>query len=607
VQTTRDLEDAKVRLVQHQDLHKELTRSHSDFKAFHKETVNRMDLQCTELQEAVTRLESELDDSKELRNQQNHEIQTYVTFAASLEENLRSEEILLDSRIKDLANLASHSSEVRHKEETEIADFKANLLAELTTANEQKASLEAKYSASQHQISTLELELHAIEQALSSQRVQLEERCKGLHQHEAVTSAARANYLQEMTRHLQQIENLQSEHEAGCRENQDLKAMLSAAKSENDASVSQLHSLEQALTTQQLHLQARCSKLAEMQVSTSSLKQNVSFEKVKLERELAALRSEFEASAEEAHGLSCDGQLLKETINKEKADHERELSSVRSNLAQAERENQIISAEKGDLESKLAAFDIERAQERNKDEKTVATVATDGSMTDLDGLEAMKSQRNHLEAELAVCQEHSEDKAALEEELSLLRADNLASSTKLQGAMKVNSNLQILVAELRESQMKLESCQASEQPALPQPLETSGCDKMILRLFKRLLCERFSHKNADEISKLLKLDTRAGSVPRADVDKFLKQYKKFKDEFDMQKAFQKLDTQKSGRLTPADFSRVLSKNMALDANAAKSVVDALDHLLYGVDAPKGQDLSISESDFVKILSSPDLN
>lgn len=75
-----------------------------------------------------------------------------------------------------------------------------------------------------------------------------------------------------------------------------------------------------------------------MRVSTSSLKQNVSCEKVKLERELATLRSEFEASAEEAHGLSCDGQLLKKTIDKDTSGHARELSPMRLNLAQAERE-----------------------------------------------------------------------------------------------------------------------------------------------------------------------------------------------------------------------------------------------------------------------------
>lgn len=246
----------------------------------------------------------------------------------------------------------------------------------------------------------------------------------------------------------------------------------------------------------------------------------------------------------------------------------------------------------------------------------------------------------------------NKDRETLEEELVVLRAENRASVAKISSLREDKSALQVRVAELRSSLEKahlvgeinsssanaladantmllqtqlaefqhrceelhgeLKEQRFGKLSGLPQEGGNAKCDMVVLRLFRRLLWERLSLKTSDEIAKLLKMDTRSSTVPRAEVEKFLKQYKKFRDDFDMQKAFQKLDAQHTGRLAFDEFPQVLSRNLTIDSDTSDYLYTTLDSICHGLHpltarmpVLSGAEVGyISEDHFVRLLNSP---
>jgi len=65
-------------------------------------------------------------------------------------------------------------------------------------------------------------------------------------------------------------------------------------------------------------------------------------------------------------------------------------------------------------------------------------------------------------------------------------------------------------------------------------------DVTVLKLFRRVLFEKFRHKTADEIAKHLGLQNRPLMIALNEVDKALRSCKQYHDSFYMQQVFRKI-------------------------------------------------------------------
>lgn len=336
-------------------------------------------------------------------------------------------------------------------------------------------------------------------------------------------------------------------------------------------------------------------------------------------------------------------QLLKEKTNVEKTlkiatDREALCETELTNLQHQQTQMRSIqdnSASEGALRTEVQTLrgfleDTEEAEVRTKrmHQEDVASLEQT--------LDFLRHENQHLLEQLAVFTEQEgagvgqaasndlrafaeKEKAELENELGLLRTECMSSEGRIH---TLDEDRQRLTSQIEQMSEALEAKRGAKQASQQLKPENAGTmtgqqsnDILLLRLFKRLLHERFSHKNADEISKLLKLDARPGSVPRTDVDKFLKNYKKFQQEFDMQKAYQKLDMQKGGQMKEVDFQSVLTKSVGLDPESSRQIFSMLDNLIHGQHTirlkgklePVSKAGCICEEDFVQCLRDPILS
>jgi len=109
----------------------------------------------------------------------------------------------------------------------------------------------------------------------------------------------------------------------------------------------------------------------------------------------------------------------------------------------------------------------------------------------------------------------------------------------------------------------------------------SKMDGFILRLFQRLLWEKFSHFPPDDLHKALKMDQRPATIPKSEVDKVLKMYRSHYKGFTMAKAFRGLDVHRTGRLAAHEFELRLTQTLSLDVELSGHIYGLLNTLLHG--------------------------
>jgi len=119
-----------------------------------------------------------------------------------------------------------------------------------------------------------------------------------------------------------------------------------------------------------------------------------------------------------------------------------------------------------------------------------------------------------------------------------------------------------------------------EVPSKGSLAASSTVDSYIMRLFHRLLWERFSHLGPDDLAKALKMDQRSNNMPRADVDKVLKMYKNHQKTFTIAKAFRNIDVHRTGRLAAHEFELRLTQILSLDVELSGYIYRLLHKCLY---------------------------
>jgi len=93
----------------------------------------------------------------------------------------------------------------------------------------------------------------------------------------------------------------------------------------------------------------------------------------------------------------------------------------------------------------------------------------------------------------------------------------------------------------------------------------------ILRMFRRLLFEKFSHLEPEDLNRALKMETRPSTMLRVEVEKVLKSYKAHQKGFGMRKAFQRLDAQRTGQVDQATFESRMRQIFSMDATLSSHI------------------------------------
>lgn len=89
-------------------------------------------------------------------------------------------------------------------------------------------------------------------------------------------------------------------------------------------------------------------------------------------------------------------------------------------------------------------------------------------------------------------------------------------------------------------------------------------DFVVLRLFRRLLHERYAALSPQELSRALRMEQRSTTLPKAEVEQVLRKFDAHQKSFSTQKAFQRLDMRRAGKISVNDFQEALRKNLLLD-------------------------------------------
>jgi len=614
--------------------------------------------QCLQLKQENTMLVAELQEASQLTQEEIPE----VTAAAENESHSMQKEIKhhesnsVLSRASHAIMRAAQGSSIRTcREELHAAESECNLLrTEAVEFQNQCLQLESAQAGNQCELAE---EMHALEMALRIQESCLKARLSMLQSAElqhteaqklqdelAAESKAAAeaeasnlgtdeidfrNYIQSLEEALRgQRDHLEARFK-------DLQANSCQSKAIQDEATQEVQAENKALHSE------ICALHEAADIASRSAMEEATAQKAQLQQDLVTLQSHY--------------------VDMRSKSYER-LHSLEAALSELQVEKGLLEKQvvcSSQLSGTSEAVDISGTQRDVNDQTRVEFNTLQATNKELEvKLESLTAQHANslpatrvatLEAEVAEWRSRSQagEGDAHEEQLSLLRAECKASTTSIAGLREDKSALQLLVAELRAAYQKAELASGGSAPQTASliddatlamqsqfaemqtrceelhhelcesefgsyhgPSESGGMsNKIILRLFRKLVIERFSHKNSDEISKLLKMDTRTTSIPRSDVDRFLKSYKRFRDEFDMQKAFQKLDPQRTGRLGVDDFQQALAKTLTVDADTANYITTAMQSAAQaGRGTPRVlEDLVISEMDFVRLLNTPEYN
>jgi len=103
----------------------------------------------------------------------------------------------------------------------------------------------------------------------------------------------------------------------------------------------------------------------------------------------------------------------------------------------------------------------------------------------------------------------------------------------------------------------------SSGPSTPRAT-VEDVDFVVLRLFRRLLHERYAALSPQELSRALRMEQRSTTLPKAEVEQVLRKFDAHQKSFSTQKAFQRLDMRRAGKVSVNDFQEALRKNLLLD-------------------------------------------
>jgi len=574
-----------------------------------------------------------------------------------LEQKEQTEKELLDIRAE--LNQAMHKSEVDKEKLSQLLELKETQDHDLANIREELEQVMAKAKAGDEALQQLnevkekqEQELNALKGDIENAHQNIQEQNQKLQslydheeQHKKEMDTITRDFNQANDRGLQASESLKtlalekdqkheelsSLHKEHEQVKKDLTAQLTEATEvikkltvERDAHANQqalltetILELEKTLAGQASLLQTRITDansmgskaVAQLQHALTQANENV-----------ATLSQERDAAKMEARAYQGQVDALHTSIQREKKQLEEHAQTVLHQVTSKMQSNiDALIEEKSGLEKQLtqtsatsqgssdmqATLDALRAekcelerklQEGTNDSKTLALLAENGD----------------LHQQLAQAKA-AED--AVKQEMTNLRNDNDLRKEERTSLLAEKRALEKEFLELQDSSRSKQPPPAQLAPQAPDTSLREAPDMIILKVFRRLIFEKFSSKNADELSRLLKMEGPSTSMRKADVDKVLKQYKKFKDEFDERKAFQKMDVHKAGSIPAAVFQDVLAKLLYLDSQASDYIYAIIDGVLHGSHPLKRTQFSgvqfasqqageIEQENFVRLLSDP---
>jgi len=198
----------------------------------------------------------------------------------------------------------------------------------------------------------------------------------------------------------------------------------------------------------------------------------------------------------------------------------------------------------------------------------------------------MENTIQALEEQARAHQERAEAEADRAEQLSQGDQELHNELARLKGEVEV--------LRIRERQWQAIATTGGEGESASGSLEapvaggsSAKSDSYVLRLFHRLLWEKFSHYDPDDFHKALKMDQRPATLPKSEVEKAIKGYRAFQKNFTMAKAFRSLDVHHTGRLASHEFEMRLTQSLALDVELSGHIYNILYTTLHGGDINGG--------------------
>jgi chromosome segregation ATPase len=348
---------------------------------------------------------------------------------------------------------------------------------------------------------------------------------------------------------------------------------LQAQASQEVKLVQQRDELTKVLTELEHTKQALTSARARARSRTQSPQRGQEAIK-QLEERLAASQGELDVlriAANEAQALRVSNSELSTAVSRLQgalADAEASASASASKLHEATAQSLQVERERAKAREETLRKQLEAESQKLREEskqlrkeQAQATIALS------------QSQAESAQMVGALQQSEASQQAALAEAREAFakeQENRLLATNRLQEAQTTISQQQAAIqnATTELEQVRNLSDQQSSNGEAHEILERS--------LFSRLLQERFATIPVEDVGKLLKIDTRVGSmVPKSDIERVLRKCEAQKRAFTMKKAWSQLDEASSGSLSEAVFQEVLQRLFELDAADASLLFSAL--------------------------------
>jgi len=147
-------------------------------------------------------------------------------------------------------------------------------------------------------------------------------------------------------------------------------------------------------------------------------------------------------------------------------------------------------------------------------------------------------------------------------------------------------------------------------------------DLLVLKIFRRLVIEKFCQLSPEDLNKGLKLDSNPAFINRADLLKVMKKSEGAARSFTFKKAFHKFDPSFSGKVNGDQFKQMMEVHFRMEADPSNQlwllivyIIREPSHPLFpwgaskkggtGLDTPRGSE-TLTEGEFCKLLDHPRL-
>lgn len=168
-----------------------------------------------------------------------------------------------------------------------------------------------------------------------------------------------------------------------------------------------------------------------------------------------------------------------------------------------------------------------------------------------------------------------------------------------------------LAAKEKQCQV-LQAEVAAKQEVSPKAAdEAAGArdprDALALKLFRKLLLERFSQVKPEDVRRALKMEQRPSVVPRTEVDKVLRKFEEHQANVSWEKVFRRMARSDAGSLPATDFADSIQQTLLCDEKTASHLFALLksQSCAGGGDAAGGEAaMGLSVHEFVQLLNDP---